>query len=492
MKALSDPLRDMDWHDEQDRMILGARLAKSSPEVVYQELKRAAAARTSRFGRLPVDEASLLGRNDPLINLALAAFGTQSEVLETLRDVAIADEVEGDDSAYKRSLRTALLSNLAVAENTDFTFYPRICGIDFIKNIIADAGRSDELTALIRNPNVPDKVLEDLYGRAGAFSEAGIDQWRFLIQKSAGIERLNDERTSIESDGDVSFDTGYLRIHKAIFRLLETAPVDKYWSYCLIELLRHLVPFYDRDSSMHVPLRIDHVLKRWTDVGLKDEDKGWNEGYLTGNPLATELRCLIASRYPRIEGQKQPGSSSSKDIALRVAFYARSDLPIAEMKAANERDKAAYQLAAMSNPSILTDRMKREFFEKEQLCFVGERGDKTGRMDSLDELYVRTITHLAKMSSSSGRDLMKRLAAAGDEIDGVDRDASVRQVAASFRKKMSFGATYFMLFLNGAALAFAGAQFGYMGSAFVLALQTACVGLICLDRRKSELPSSPS
>jgi hypothetical protein len=474
----------MDWHDTQDQMILDARLAKSSPEAVYQELKRIASGYRRRFGHSGLDEAALAHRNEPLINLGLAAFGTNREVLDALHEVAKAPSDDGNgngEGQYRNGLRIALLSNRQVAGYADHTLYPQLCGIDEIKKLIVNIDQKfDELKALICNPDIPDQVLKDLYNRKGAFSDADERQWRFLVGMSVGLERLNTEVSRVDSDGGVFHDTNYFRIHEAIFGMLEKAPVDEHWMYTLQDLLEGLAPF-----NLHVPGRIDHVLKRWSALVQKDASAKAH-GCLTSLSLADEFRCLIASRYHRVQGQKQLGTFDSKDVAFRAAFYARSTLTLEQMKAGYARDGGAYLLAAMSNDSILLEGCKRHYFEREQLNFGTD--DSRGNAP-LDELYVQAVTALAKGLSLPNRPLQTKVSGICAEIDRACAGASKQDVAAvtlrTLQHNVSFSVGYLMIFLNAMIMGFAAVEFGAKGALFVLSVQVLCLAFLYWRRREA-------
>jgi hypothetical protein len=74
----------MPWEDEQERLTQEARLSVASPEEVVRELKRVAQKpRGELFGREAI-EALLLERNDRVINLGLASYGTSADVFRAL------------------------------------------------------------------------------------------------------------------------------------------------------------------------------------------------------------------------------------------------------------------------------------------------------------------------------------------------------------------------------------------------------------------------
>jgi hypothetical protein len=70
----------MPWEEEQERLTQEARLNAASPAEVFRELKRTAPkALIERLSRDKALEVGLVERNDPLINLGLASYGTNEE-----------------------------------------------------------------------------------------------------------------------------------------------------------------------------------------------------------------------------------------------------------------------------------------------------------------------------------------------------------------------------------------------------------------------------
>jgi hypothetical protein len=76
----------LNWDEEQERLILEARLLASSPVAVFEELKKLSAKIRAQPLWTGDDkyEVSLINRNDRLINLGLATYGTNKEVLKAL------------------------------------------------------------------------------------------------------------------------------------------------------------------------------------------------------------------------------------------------------------------------------------------------------------------------------------------------------------------------------------------------------------------------
>jgi hypothetical protein len=108
--------------------------------------------------------------------------------------------------------------------------FPRqLIGPEAIHRVLA-AGDDAEAEALICNPSVSDKLLEELYGRTGAFATLDEERWRKLVYLSRKNERL-----VTKEDTDDMPDMEHYRIHHAIFRLLEIAPVHNHWLHVLAQ-----------------------------------------------------------------------------------------------------------------------------------------------------------------------------------------------------------------------------------------------------------------
>jgi hypothetical protein len=72
----------MSWDLKEPKSITQARLMIASPEYVYDQL-RYYGENVERLGGKEKLEKSLLGRNDKLINLALAQYATKKEMVIT-------------------------------------------------------------------------------------------------------------------------------------------------------------------------------------------------------------------------------------------------------------------------------------------------------------------------------------------------------------------------------------------------------------------------
>src|SRR5262249_33222601 len=140
-----------------------------------QELKLKAGK--FRFARDEAIEALLVERNEPLINLGLACYGSSKEVFTALYKHGLEKPADAADERYKRGLRIGCLSNQSVAK-FGFDFPRRLIGPDEIQRVLA---ADEEAEALICNPSVSDRLLEELYTRTGACAALAEERWSTLV-----------------------------------------------------------------------------------------------------------------------------------------------------------------------------------------------------------------------------------------------------------------------------------------------------------------------
>ena len=374
----------MPWGDEQERLTQEARLSVASPEEVVRELKRK--AQKPRFARDKAIEELLFERNDPLINLELACFGTSQEVFTALYKHGLEEPIDTADERYKRGLRIGCLSN-------PYVYRPgRLIGSDEVHRIIA-TGEDAEAEALICNPSVSDRLLEELYTRTGAFAALAEERWESLVYFSHKNEHLGTNK-----DSDAGPDMWHHSVNRAIFRLLEIAPVEKSWLGVLYTLL-------DQLDFLHVahPEKINTVLSRWAKLDDKVNEKPI-EGYFTSLSRKDEFRCLIAALYGRTISNTYltvQGSPSAADVAMRCAYYGNAELSARQMKAGYARDRDVYVFSVMYNDNLFRSHKLRKFFEEEQLQ---EGRELTARYLKNFELKRRDWPFLESFLSSDARE----------------------------------------------------------------------------------------
>jgi hypothetical protein len=386
----------MRWSDEQARLTLEARLQLAGPDEVYRELQRLSQEMSQR-GRDDDFEATLISRNEPLINLGLACFGTNQAVFKALYNHSLVTPKDAADNSYLLGLRIGCLSNVSIREKHFLYDFPReLVGEAEIVRIIV-RGEKAELEALLCNPQVSETLLENLYRHAGPFASIMEERWLVLLAMSRNNERLVTEKDHYDSP-----DTELYGIHRAIFELLERAPTKDYW-------LRNLYELVDKVSSQQLtsPESIDVVLARWTQIDLKEYDGKPAEGYWTSLPLKDEFRCFVASLYGRgyVNGKLViHGSPADPDVAKRCAYYGNAPLSENEMKAGNDRDKEIFAFAAMNNSNVLLNVKLRAVFE-DGLFLNGDLTPRYQRnLNMLNKRWPRsqqTLGHVEATSADS-------------------------------------------------------------------------------------------
>jgi hypothetical protein len=200
-------------------------------------------------------------------------------------------------------------------------------------------------------------------------------------------------------------------------------------------------------AQVHSPERIDHVLDRWKELKLGSYKNGEEmEGNFTHLPMVEELRCQIAALYGRGYAERKSvcfGSPTSKDMALRCAYYGCGDISEKEMKAGYERDKDVYVFAASFNSNIITSRKLRKFFEEEQLG-----GD-------VSKLYLKHFASLKKKWAHIGEPFSDELKEEARPADpNAARLGRIESATTALQSKVTEGFSQFQTF-KGYAIAIA-------------------------------------
>jgi hypothetical protein len=353
--------------DELDRKMREARLVLSRPEVVFEELKAYGAEIATDPLLYSVDdklEASLAARNEPLIDLGLACYGSNKDIVGALYRKALGPSDALPAIRYCKALRIACLSNRSVpvvhSIAAVFDKYPDlVIGSDETHRVLAE-GDEDEADALICNPHVSDSLLQALYECGDPFKKFDKEHWRRLVLMS-----INNRRLVTRNDTEDGPDLGHGHIQEAIFKLLELAPTTDTWLRSLYRLLDSLDPQY-----VAWPESIDAVLDRWSAVTVDDYKGNPSEGYVTSASLRDEFRCMIGALYSRgFRGKEivRFGSPSASDLALRCAYYARAELTANDMQEAYARDRDVFTFAVLFNDHVYLTPTLRQGLEENYL-----------------------------------------------------------------------------------------------------------------------------
>jgi len=336
----------MSWDLKEPVCLSQTRLMIASPEFVYDQLCYYGENVDRWSGKKDLENA-LLGRNDKLINLALAQHATEKEIIFELYNRA--SKTETVDKDYDLGIRVACLSN----RHFDYFNWPK-----FDLNAIMSRGLTVESSALLTNPTAPDSLLESLFKKSDSFAQVDENNWMHMIMVSSKNERLNTDNSNM-SDPDM----GLWNIHKAIFHFLETAPVTSQSVHAASRLLYALEP-----KHCTWPDEISHVLERWRQAEVKNYKGEETEGWSTHLPLKEELACLMGALYGhRTTSQKDKprlfGTANDNDIALRCAYYRCATLNEKEVIAGFAKDKDVFLFAALRNDGLYLNKKTRPLLE---------------------------------------------------------------------------------------------------------------------------------
>ena len=308
-------------------------------------------------------ETTLIERSEPLIDLGLACYAANKDVVSRIYKQAAAATDNPTEARQRKGLRIGCLSNQSVtaAQFSIYSPFPEsLIGAEETQRILAEGDR-DEVEALICNPSIDDELLEALYQRgepAGKlrpklpdvvvpsinFSKLPEDRWLNLMVLSRKNERLNTNKDTIHGS-----DMGHFHIHEAIFRMLEIAPLTT-------RSRAHLYLFFwDAGFQLHAhPARdkIDRVLARWATLDDRSDNGEPYKGHYTPLPFKDEFRCMIAAIY----GGKFciQGNFNAPDVVVRCAYYGKAALSIEQMQEGHKRDGDVYTFAVLFNSDVFT------------------------------------------------------------------------------------------------------------------------------------------
>jgi hypothetical protein len=325
--------------DAEERLNTGL-LAEAAPIEVYEWLRMRSQDPSAGWGSVlgasdgvedkgrRMIERVLYGRNDRLIDFALARFGFSENIVQRVFD-------RGNDVT-----KLAAMGNPAGNMN-----------LRQADKILRD-GRPVQLKILLQNDRLSDNFLEALFTRNqddDRFDYSGIDDHRFLQILSAikGNKRLSRAYDGY-LDGWAEFRYG--QVFEAAWNLAKTVPVDEGWAISLEELLWdcvHPVSYND----------LEPTIDRWRVEGEAVEVKGWYD-----RKAPFRLRTLLATLY---DPDHHEALRQSEDPALRMAFYRRfSPWEYDDWSEFLSRDGGEFINAALENKKLWqNEKVRRQLNE---------------------------------------------------------------------------------------------------------------------------------
>lgn len=345
-------------YEAEPKGVRTARLLASSPQAVFEDLRSYAETRgrLSLFGDDNELELALAQRSEPLIDLALAQFGTSKAVLAPLLEEGLATASSPHDVLRRRGLRVACYANRHLDPFRSHGLLNELVP-EHTKVRILTNGDLDEMAVLLRNPAVGDDALADLYRKTGPFAELTDERWCRLVELAADNPRI-----VADEDDEHGPDWGFRDIQKALFELVTTAPVTDKWCRVLHRTLARIHP-----PAVAISVPINETLEKWAAFEATDYRGSPVEGIYTGLPFAEEFRCIVAALYGTRfvdSGYERAGSPKSASLPERCAYYGGASLTRDEVARFAARDGEAFGLAFSFNQSAMKTRESREAFEK--------------------------------------------------------------------------------------------------------------------------------
>ena len=335
-----------------DLFLTAARVAVGSPDFCHQLLSRlgedlkeehASTAEIAVYG-------TAIRRNDPLIDLAVAQYSPRPSHVRNCFMRTLGRAASTLQRNYRMGLRLACLQNqrrVADGGGNPVSYLGKSGAAAFL-----NVASSDELSALFTNPGIDDSLMEALYRWDRPFSDLAPPRWSSMLVYCMNNPRLQQYRGTLDKP-----DLGHYRIHRAIWTFVERAPFNDIMGQIVLNTLARLNP-----QQVYLPNSVQTALDRWGMLGLRRMGQVGHS--LTGLSRQEELRCLMASLYGRRPRALSDVSASSSDIARRCCYYASAQLTTREIRAAYERDGAAFLLAAVSNIGILLDATRSAVLEQ--------------------------------------------------------------------------------------------------------------------------------
>lgn len=312
-------------------------------------------------------DATLWTRGEPLINLAIAQYGSNKEIAKQI--------LKGDSEP----LRWALLKNWSGGRIFD-DFPACLFEDDAALAAFMNTCPKSELVAMFANPGIADSFISDLFEGKKIWNELDEDRQQFIVRSFAQNPRACTERDDSFMDGYAEY--SYNKVFAAGWSLCAKVTPSKHWAIVLSELTDKLLdegfPFKDEE--------IMEVISRWypsdEDVAESkyDSEDHYKEssGYLsTWQSVRQNLVKLIA------ESSKHGNLAENPDIAIRCGYYRYGRLNNDQMKAAFDKDGAAAWQAMCSNARLWTNKEKRQVLH--DIAWAADSLDGRSNLDNANQ-----------------------------------------------------------------------------------------------------------
>jgi hypothetical protein len=340
-------------------VILQAELLAMPPAAVADFLKRRAEAPTKERRDYLLDEedeVALAKRDDQLINLSLAQYGRNPEVVSQLFRSAAAGS----------PMRLACLANQSVRGYAS-VFPKHMLGQVMARDWITSA-TDLELGALFSNPTLSDDFLRNVLERGEGWASISDDLLRRIVLILVGNPRMRTPRESDWMDGYAEYT--YDSVFDSAWRLAGSAPTTQEWAYALGNLFEELLP---EAFSLEDPLTLALRWQRQVDPGNPDPEKRNSDDY-----------HLVRKGLARLALHKDdtllPKLLASEDVALRCAAYYAGSITTEQLRAGFKQDGELAFNEALHNRTLWKMQAGREALG--EVAWLVSKTGKSFRLDA--------------------------------------------------------------------------------------------------------------
>jgi len=292
-------------------------LLHASPEFVYNDIRELFLSRKSRFDDiLPKDLGrKLLDRKEPLINLVLAEYSNDDDLLKELFD-------SGNKAA-----------RIAVLSNTNENFFPKgrkWLSEEYLQSICDD---SNEASAFFGNKILCGRELETVFLKTGFYSELPHDLWIDIVYHALHNPNVT-KRKAVDyyaTDGWAEYEDTLPR--SAAWSLLDTLEVTfknttlLYYAFYETGIPFELPAVVKKDENTDYSAKIEketlrffqRVIDRWSARNCKENlayDSDGEESF-----YFKALREGIASSAPIYRKSILEFLKTHTDIYVRRGYY---------------------------------------------------------------------------------------------------------------------------------------------------------------------------
>jgi hypothetical protein len=323
----------------RDARATAARWLSASPEFVYQEMKQLSDTNQSVYLTDNLYKLLVL-RNNRLINLAVAKFGTEQSVIKELYNASSVSTDNENDRNYHKAIRLACLSNLSLGGGYDFKISLSSFIDDFHLKVLFSKGAADEWITLLENPSLSLYFFEILYTKTDFFSTIDIVTWTDMVSCTGRNKVIN-----FASSDDGYKSLSIKELYKQIFAFFKMVPAVDKTVYSVLDLLRRLNPWQCTRTA-----EVKDVINKWMNATLSDSKNYYGELDVPVNQL---IACYVAALFGVSPKISLPMSVQRLSITDRCAYYASNCTK--RIPRWGEKDREVFMFASLKNTGYFYD-----------------------------------------------------------------------------------------------------------------------------------------